>query len=90
MTNIVDIRRNKPHISGNAKCLSCNYEWIAVAEIGNPYLECPECELLKGVFYSIIFPNTVVACKCGCPTYYTTIEGEFFCSLCGTLFDYED
>ena len=35
-------------IRGQAHCLLCLREWIAVAPIGTPWLECPECHQMTG------------------------------------------
>lgn len=54
-------RRNEPsqtHLSGEATCLACGHNWVAVAPTGCPAnnpddrasLECPRCTALKGVF----------------------------------------
>lgn len=49
---VVDIAsaRRDPHISGPARCLACNHEWIAVAPTGTIYLSCPKCSTERGAW----------------------------------------
>jgi len=82
MTNIVNLQEHRPHLSGNAKCLSCNHEWIAVAPIGTVELECPECGTWKGVYAGLTAPDTVWQCNCGNQHFYITGE-DAMCSRCG-------
>ena len=45
---VIDFTKAKaeldPHISGDARCLACKHEWVAVAPIGTIWLECPACK----------------------------------------------
>lgn len=37
------------HYSGEARCIRCKHEWVAVAKVGDIFLECPSCECISGV-----------------------------------------
>lgn len=45
---------DNPHVAGEARCLACKHEWVAVAEAGpDGYagdLECPACGVCRGQF----------------------------------------
>ena len=49
MGDVVSIKPDEPHKSGEFKCLVCDHEYIGIAPIldedGNPLLwyECPQC-----------------------------------------------
>jgi len=79
VTNILD---KNPHLAGEAKCLTCDHEWAAVAPIGTVELECPECKTWKGVFCGMTAPNTVWECNCGNQHFYIDETGPM-CSRCG-------
>lgn len=84
MGDVVGILQNSPHISGNAKCLSCSHEWVAVAPTGTHELECPECKTWKGVFNGYTAPEEVWECDCGNQHFYIS-EGSAMCPRCGLL-----
>ena len=52
MSNVIDLdsRRPNPHSSGQAKCLACNFSWVAVAPVGTHQHECPRCHTMRGVW----------------------------------------
>jgi len=91
MNNVINLQEHKPHLSGNAKCLACDYKWVAVAPIGTVDLECPECGTWKGVYTGLTAPDTVWQCDCGNQHFYISQE-DAMCSRCGlrtSLFEIE-
>ena len=84
MGTVTSILEHKEHLTGDAVCLQCKHEWIAVAEIGTVVLECPECELSKGVFGAALLPESYYVCHCGCASFYiSAISGLAQCAFCG-------
>lgn len=83
MGEVVNLLDRKPHLAGNAKCLACAHEWVAVSPTGVAALECPGCGLHKGVFKSLCEPSDGVVwhCKCGCDTFYIDRSGVC-CLVC--------
>lgn len=82
MTKVVDLSEYRPHIGGDAKCLTCNHEWVAVAPIGTVDLECPKCSTFKGVFMYMTAPEVVWECNCGNQLFFIDEHGPM-CSKCG-------
>jgi hypothetical protein len=82
MKNITRLDDYRPHISGNALCLQCDYRWVAIAPIGTVELECTECGTWKGVFEGMTAPETVWECNCGNQHFYIDEEGVM-CAKCG-------
>lgn len=94
MAEVIDLGRAReariPHKSGPALCLACRHEWVAVAQVGwcasdNPWLQCPACGCLKGVFKWPCEPPSsvpVFVCNCGNRLMTVTTEG-IFCPQCG-------
>jgi len=85
--NIVDLhaarKEREPHSTGEARCLSCNHEWIAVAPTGTVWLECPECSIEKGRFVAHHERSgDHWECDCGCDLFYITPDG-MYCPNCG-------
>lgn len=84
---VVDIRAKQPHLTGEARCLHCQHEWVAVCEVGIIHgMECPKCSLFKGVFVALCCPaegHRYLQCKCG-NAHYMIVEGFAVCALCGT------
>ncbi len=85
--NIVDISKwkeaNSPHCSGNAVCLHCKYEWVAVVPTGITYFECPECKLEKGVYVGLFYDKQPhYTCNCGNQLFAVT-PTYIYCIFCG-------
>lgn len=83
-----------PHASGEAICMTCGHEWVAVAPItgGAHQLECPECHTMKGHFKWPFAPNAedkIWACDCGC-TQFWILADYHMCPNCGTKQVYFD
>jgi hypothetical protein len=78
-----------PHWEGTCVCLGCKHEWHGVGPIGVTQLDCPQCELPKGV---VKYPfgaqpgDLLFECTCGSEalTAYTR-TGRFWlrCMACG-------
>jgi hypothetical protein len=74
---------NQPHLGGPAKCLACNYDWIAVSPIGQPELECPSCKTYRGVFAGPIIPKAKLVWTCGCGNDVFILTPEaIICAYC--------
>lgn len=82
MGEVLDIRKNQPHIEGKACCLQCLHQWQAVCEIGVIDLECPACGLMKGVWCGLAVPEYMWQCLCGCVHFYINQNGASCCN-CG-------
>ena len=85
----------KPHketsfYEGDAICLECKREWIAVIKIGTWQLECPSCSTFKGVYkYPFNFKEGTLVrqCNCGCEYFLISTEGHL-CAKCGAYQEY--
>lgn len=93
MTNIIEFKKPEydPHGSGEAFCLQCHHEWIAVVPVGTTQLECPECHTMKGLLkfaYSPSDDQLVRECNCGNQYFWITPDGHM-CPNCGTYQSYE-
>ncbi|KZZ72362.1 hypothetical protein A3765_28560 [Oleiphilus sp. HI0130] len=86
---VVNMTKYRPHLSGNARCLQCSHEWVAVTPIGTTELECPECKTLKGVMKGLVAPQTVWECACGSQLFFIDPQGTM-CSMCGSRPDPEE
>jgi len=92
MSNVVQFRpaKDERHASGEAFCLQCRHEWVAVAPTGTVQLQCPQCLTMKGLFK---YPCNLEAgamirvCNCGNDLFYLTTEGHL-CPNCGTYQSY--
>ena len=83
MSNVISLAEHRPHVSGNAKCLQCGHEWHAVAPLGVNQLQCPSCELDKGVFCGTANRGGLhYQCSCGCMHMFLHVDGVY-CANCG-------
>lgn len=93
MGEVISLRpKDEPHASGEAFCIQCGYEWIAVAPVGTTQLACPECATMKGLWKFPFAPSVgtlVRECNCGNQLFYLTTEGHL-CAKCGTYQGYDD
>ena len=83
---------NLPHGSGEAFCMQCGHDWVAVAPVGTKQLECPNCKTMKGLFKWPFAPNPemlVRNCDCGNQYFWLTQEGHM-CPNCGLYQTYDD
>lgn len=81
--------KREPHLSGEAICIGCRHEWVAVAPVGVWQLECPSCLLLKGVFSHPVGAaegDALFVCDCGCEALTAYFRDRLFylkCMNCG-------
>lgn len=90
MGAVVEFKRKEPHGSGEAFCIGCGHEWVAVAPVGVTHLQCPECKTMKGHFKFEYYPEVgsfVRECNCGNQLFYLTKDGHL-CPNCGTYQTY--
>lgn len=90
MGEVVDIRANQPHMSGQAICLECRHEWVAVAEAGTWNLDCPGCHLPKGVWQGLTLPADGLVKRCYCSNITFVVTPEIIlCTYCGQQQEFE-
>jgi hypothetical protein len=92
MSNVIQLRKpvEDQHGSGDAFCIACKHEWLAVAPTGTTQLECPECQTMKGRFkfeYAPSVGQMVRECNCGNQYFYLTPDGHL-CANCGIYQSY--
>jgi len=71
--------------TGEAFCIGCKHEWVAVATTGTTELECPNCKSMKGIYRFQFMPSEgqlVRECNCGNQLFYLTPDGHL-CANCG-------
>ena len=89
MADIKNIKQKKI-ASGEAFCLQCNYEWIAILNTGITQLQCPECKTMKGLLkfpFHVSKDELYRECNCGNYLFYITPEGHL-CPNCGNYQTY--
>lgn len=89
-SNISSINDAKPHSGGEAHCVACKYEWVAVALVGTTQLECPRCGTWKGLFkypFNVVEGELLHYCNCGNDLFRITPKGHL-CINCGILQSY--
>lgn len=63
---VVQLDEKRPYCSGDALCLDCKAQWVAVAPIYTQWLDCPKCGLVRGRFkYPFIREPMLFTCTCG-------------------------
>ena len=93
MGDVLPFRQPEPekqYGSGEAFCIGCNHEWVAVAETGTTQMECPVCHAHKGRYKFEFMPkegSLVRECNCGNQLFYLTPDGHM-CANCGTYQSY--
>jgi len=79
-----------PHWQGLVHCIGCGHEWQGVAPIGTMRLDCPSCELPKGLPkypFGGDGTDSILHCKCGCEAmnaYQRDGLTYVMCMACGT------
>jgi hypothetical protein len=68
--------------SGEAICLGCKHQWVAVVPYNESLFECPSCGVFKGVFKYGYSPHLAWTCNCGNQLFYCTPDGNL-CPNCG-------
>jgi hypothetical protein len=84
---VIDLKQAKekrePHLSGKARCIACNHEWVATAPVGTIWMECPKCTLERGRYVAQVQRDDLHwHCKCGNDLFYSTPDG-IYCPNCG-------
>lgn len=78
--------QKEEHLSGEAICSCCGYEWVAVAPVGVKQLECPQCKTMKGLFRNPVAPRSEYVWECGCGCRLFFISPDFNqCYQCGQI-----
>ena len=89
MEKVIDFAQAKldreAHAAGEAVCLACQHEWVAVSPLGIPWLECPNCHCHKGTYkHPFYVPNKPVF-HCNCGNHLLVVYREFtMCPACGS------
>jgi hypothetical protein len=68
MAEVVSLADRRPHMAGDARCMSCGHQWAATAPLGTYRLECPGCGLIHGAFVAAPMPEegrSFWRCDCG-------------------------
>lgn len=84
MGDVVDLAEHRPHSSGEATCLACKHEWVAVAPSGVVWMECPACGLMRGryKFHHCHVDKKHWTCNCGNDLFSLTPD-FIYCPNCG-------
>lgn len=84
MSNIIAFPgKPQPTITGGARCVHCEHEWVGVAPLGTSVLECPECHSMKGLFvWPVERPEIAFKCLCGSMLFYLSPDSTS-CYQCG-------
>jgi len=73
----------EPHLSGPARCPSCQHTWTAVAPVGTVSgLECPSCHRNTGYMEAEVVPKERWMCQCGCDIFRLS-PTSILCVSCG-------
>ena len=91
MGEVIAFNKLDPHATGEAVCISCKHEFIAVAPVGEVWFDCPECGIEKATWkYVFKFKagTEIRVCACGNELFYLTREGHA-CALCGKYQQYD-
>jgi hypothetical protein len=92
VTSLADHRKKReesaPHVSGEAVCMACKHEWVAVARIPICDLECPNCKCFSGRYRAILIPEDreIFHCNCG-NNHFLIAKAGVFCPCCGLWVD---
>ena len=74
----------KPHVAGQARCISCGREWAAVTQSVQEWLECPNCRRNLGRLINHVEETGKPHWTCGCGNDLFFIQPErIYCPVCG-------
>lgn len=82
--------KEEPTACGEAFCIACGHEFVAVVPVGLEEFECPQCRTHKARYrFSFRPPAGSLVRKCCCDNdlFYLTPEGHL-CANCGTYQEY--
>lgn len=83
MADVIPFPSTEHYLSGKARCLQCQYEWVGVAPVGTVWLECPSCHTHHGTYIAQVEREEEHwQCDCGNPLFYVTKSG-IYCPMCG-------
>ncbi len=84
VSNVVSLAEHRPHITGEARCLSCKHAWQAVAPIGTSWMDCPKCEHHTATWYAKTMKDGEhLECNCGCIVFHISDIYQIYCAFCG-------
>jgi hypothetical protein len=77
---------DQDYVSGDMRCLGCNFEWQASYPAGGREVQCPRCYSMKGYNKLLIVPpdGIIYRCKCDNDLFFITPHGGPLCPQCGT------
>jgi hypothetical protein len=84
--DVVGINGHCQHVKGEAVCLACLHEWVAVCQAPVDYpLECSKCGSHKGVLRHAIadLDRSVYMCDCGNSILFNIHPDGIMCANCG-------
>lgn len=93
MADIFEFKREEPavpHATGEAHCLDCKHDWIAVVEAEQlraheGWIDCPACELMRGRMkypFAPVAGTHIWRCFCGNEFFYLSRD-SVICPNCG-------
>jgi len=86
MGDVVSLATHKddPHMTGKARCIACEHEFVSVAPVGAKWLTCPNCQGEKALlkFSCLVEGAAHWECNCGNDLFHATKDG-FYCPNCG-------
>ena len=87
VSNVVSLDSRRPHHACPAVCISCKFEFTAVAPAGVLWFDCPECGLEKATWkhtFSFVKGTLIRSCDCGNALFFQSQDG-ILCALCGKM-----
>ncbi len=85
MGDVVDMQayREDPHLAGEAHCMACGHDWVAVVPVGETHLDCPGCGMTRGVLrYPCEREEAHWTCNCGNQLFKVS-PSSIYCPQCG-------
>ena len=89
--SVITFPKKEQTATGEAFCIQCGHEWIAIAPTGTIQLECPECHTMKGLYrwpFSVGEGELIRECNCGNRLFILTPKGHL-CANCGIYQEYD-
>lgn len=85
MGDVVSLSEHKPHLAGEARCMACQHEFVAVAPVGTTFLKCPNCHCDRALlrFPCVREDEDRWTCLCGNNLFHIVAAGTY-CPNCGT------